>query len=315
MSAASAKRKSLAKSTVAANKAIVDKQSKPVSGKRPRSRQRSAGPANQRASSSAVDTLKENIRVAQKRIGQHKEGIVVGLIVIGQNLMSIRKEEPDRWLEHLKDLGIKDRMARRYMQIASIWDGRIGINDTGVLEHLPADVLKLVSLSRLSADEFGGLIKTVNLRKTKREDVVAAVNQICGTEKPENPKRAFAHANLVSNGKTKLRTDDDGNREDVEDADEDEGGDHNDEGDDGDKSEPQRNPTEKKPRSEIGNDPEYMVRRFIQGAMFMSNSLDDDQKTAQIRRQLLSQSTELRPSLNRVLAWAMSVIQEAGAKK
>jgi hypothetical protein len=93
---------------------------------------------------------------------------------------------PDRWEEALASSGVDTQEVEHYLTVGSSWWATAppGTDD---LARLPFDLGKLAMLCRLSQEQLGDLLTTVNVRIATREEVAAIVAEVLGPSSASLP--------------------------------------------------------------------------------------------------------------------------------
>jgi hypothetical protein len=118
-----------------------------------------------------------------------QEGDVVGACFrLGRLLAELRRLARRDWSKRSKALGIHPRVARRYVRLGESELARSGLPESDLLCRLPADLMKLEWLCRLTAEQLRELLGRLDARGASREKVVAAVKAVLsGDDTPARP--------------------------------------------------------------------------------------------------------------------------------
>ena len=137
--------------------------------------------------------LLEQILAEQKKIILNEGIIILSLIAIGKHLARLRSLAKRNWAKSLNHIPICPRVASRYLLLGESWLADIGLNESDLLHHLPADLMKLEWVCRLNANQLQELLRTTDPKKASRSEVIRHVKEILGhpgTNKPaQDPGR------------------------------------------------------------------------------------------------------------------------------
>jgi len=122
-----------------------------------------------------VSALVKKIKEVQFGIVQDESHIVLKYVEIGQLLLQLKRVAKSDWENEVQKLGYPPRVARRYMAIGRTWWAGSGLQESGVINQLPPDLMKLEWLCRLDKDQLLGAIHHWPCRKWSRTLVIDAV--------------------------------------------------------------------------------------------------------------------------------------------
>jgi len=125
--------------------------------------------------STDINVLVREIEEAQKAMTRDEGNLVLHMIGLGELLLKLRRTAGGNWTVHAKKLGFHPRVANRYMQLARSWWGRNGLSESGLLEKMPPDLMKLEWLCRLDREQLVEAVENYRLREWSRTQVIDAV--------------------------------------------------------------------------------------------------------------------------------------------
>jgi hypothetical protein len=130
----------------------------------------------------AVRRAVHQIQTELRNLARNEGSAVASHLRIGTALADLRKEAKSGWFKQLKELGINERVARRYIRLGNSWLAVSGLSESALLEQLPPDRMKLEWLCRLTAEQLRELLGRLDCKKAKRGQVEAAVRKALGEE-------------------------------------------------------------------------------------------------------------------------------------
>jgi hypothetical protein len=130
--------------------------------------------------SADVKSLLGEIGKERENIDRSEGDVVASHVRIAHHLAKLRDLVKGHWERQIEELGFSPRVARRYLRIARDWPDENGLRESDFLKRLPADLLKLEWLCRLSMEQLKGLLKTLDCKKARRTEIIAAVHEALG---------------------------------------------------------------------------------------------------------------------------------------
>jgi len=133
-----------------------------------------------------LSDLVNKIKEVQKGITRDESTIVLQYVKIGELLIQLKRVAKGDWESEVQKLGYEPRVARRYMALGRTWWAGTGLEESGVIEQLPPDLMKLEWLCQLSKHELCKGIPHWPCRKWGRSQVIDAVkHELKLIEKPK----------------------------------------------------------------------------------------------------------------------------------
>jgi len=121
--------------------------------------------------------LVQQIKAIQSEMLKDEGNLVLRHVAIGELLIQLKKTAGSKWPQHLAELGYDTRVARRYMQLAKSWWAGDGLKKSELLPELPADLLKLEWLCRLTEEQLAEGVDNWRCREWSRNQVIDAVKK------------------------------------------------------------------------------------------------------------------------------------------
>jgi hypothetical protein len=126
-------------------------------------------------------------------MARNEGAAVLHLTQIGELLVELRQCITRGWDRHVTEIGFAPKVARRLQRLGSSWWARSGL-DESTLSQLPADLMKLEWLCRLSPQKLRDLLFTLDCKKAVRQTIIDAVQASLGFR----PTRPILTANDVA---------------------------------------------------------------------------------------------------------------------
>jgi hypothetical protein len=171
---------------VAARTKTKQKAAKPAAARR-----KAAGVTDEAEATKAADAIKEELA----QIESNEGGTVQRLVAIGVHLARLKAAtRSDRdWTRRVKSIRdvtrsghlLHPRTARRLMELGHSWWSENGTLGSDFVGRLPTDVQKLAWLCRLSLEQLGDLLDTMDCKAEGRRRVIEAVQVVLGGREPK----------------------------------------------------------------------------------------------------------------------------------
>src|SRR5690349_19435233 len=130
----------------------------------------------------AVEQILKKIEENEKKI-RVSEGEAVNLIMEqGRLLRQLKRKVHKNWLQAVEDIGLNERVARRYLKIGEEWATPDRTPGSDLLARLPYDLHKLEWLCRLPVAELEQLCDANDPRQVDRAGVIKEVQRRLGEE-------------------------------------------------------------------------------------------------------------------------------------
>jgi hypothetical protein len=151
----------------------------------------------------AAQELIGKIQAEQKKLNAGEGRALRSTLRIGEHLLALQTLVKRGWGKQVKQLGMDRRVATRHVTVArwflkefgpqdgaSAGEGGDETPESHLLDKLPAELLRLEQLARLTRDQLVQLADEMDLRKATRAAVTKAVQKLVGPAKTRQPKRA-----------------------------------------------------------------------------------------------------------------------------
>jgi hypothetical protein len=129
---------------------------------------------------SHINDMMQRIQGLERKMRAGETDNVRLVIEQGRLLWELKKQAPYSWLEKLSQIGIHERVARRYLTIGECWATDDRTPESGLLEEMPYDLLKLEWLCRLPLDDLRAFVRTCDCRREPRGSLIKRVQRMLG---------------------------------------------------------------------------------------------------------------------------------------
>jgi hypothetical protein len=137
-----------------------------------------------------TNTLIQRIQGLDRKMRAGETANVRLVIEQGRLLVELKKQVPYSWLDKLSQIGIHERVARRYLTIGECWPTDDRTPESGLLEQMPYDLLKLEWLCRLKPEDLGAFVRTCDCRTEPRGSLIKRVQRMLGETPSDSGKDA-----------------------------------------------------------------------------------------------------------------------------
>jgi hypothetical protein len=127
----------------------------------------------------SVENLLESIQNLYQEVMDGEKANIDRVLNLSRILVELKNQAPRTWLKRVEQIGLNQRVARRYLTIGENWSiDRTPESD--LLKSMPYDLLKLEWLCRLPMDDLKQLARTMDFRVESRGRVIEAVKRLLG---------------------------------------------------------------------------------------------------------------------------------------
>lgn len=145
----------------------------------------------------AIKDLVVKVRKLQLQEANARADVIRCHIEIGEHLQTLQDQtEHGEWIKRLQELGYGERQAQRLKKVAnSRLAGQIRPTVTDLGRRLPADLQKLVALTRLSLEQLQELLNDVclDLNDMSRDEISQRVKELLGGDEGKGLADSSAH--------------------------------------------------------------------------------------------------------------------------
>jgi len=127
-----------------------------------------------------INVLVRAVDETLKAMNNDEANLVEHMVELGERLLALRRGAGVSWTVHANKLGIHQRVANRHMLLAKSWWARKGLRESGLLEKMPPDLMKLEWLCRLDRQQLADAVANYRLREWNRTQVIDAVKYKLG---------------------------------------------------------------------------------------------------------------------------------------
>lgn len=132
--------------------------------------------ANVTTTTTAIAELVHQIKELLSAMKAQSGTLVLNKVETGRLLSRLRAKANGNWNRMLQEIGMNDRVARRYMALVKNGWWTTGLKESGLHEILPPDVMKLEWLCRLTREQLEG-VKDWPFKHWTREQLIEALKR------------------------------------------------------------------------------------------------------------------------------------------